>query len=296
MFTLFLKKAVFVLIFLASFPSFSFAGDSSGKLKVVATIFPTYDFCRRIGRDKIELALLLPPGVEPHAFEPRPSDILRIHRADVFVYTGKYMEPWVQEILEGIAGENLLVVDASEGVHLLGKDPHIWLDFDNARIMVDNISTAFSRKDPANREFYLDNARQYKERLEELDGEFRQAIAGCKSRLFIYAGHFAFGYLARRYGLKYASPYRGFSPNAEPTPKAVAELITKMREGEINYIYYEELIDPKVARMIAAETGARLLKLSAAHNVSREELLRGVTFIEIMQEDLSHLKLGLSCR
>ena len=114
--------------------------------------------------------------------------------------------------------------------------------------------------------------------------------------MIIYGGHFAFGYFAKRYGLTHESPYPGFSPNAEPSPKAIAELISKMRASGQKYIYYEELIEPKVARIIAEETGATLELLHGAHNVSKKELKSGITFLDIMEDNLQKLKVGLECQ
>ncbi|MFA4989071.1 MAG: metal ABC transporter substrate-binding protein [Candidatus Omnitrophota bacterium] len=295
-----------------------FAQQDKGRLEVVTTLFPTYDFARQVGGEKVNVFLLLPPGVEAHAFEPKPQDVVRINKADVFIYTGRYMEPWVEDLLKGVSNKGLVVVDSSRGIDLMderdhdeddhdeeeegghhhhgGKDPHIWLDLANAQIMVDNIAGALAEKDPANKDFYLENAREYKTKLADLDRRFKETLATAKHKTIIYGGHFAFGYFARRYGLEYDSPYEGFSPNAEPSPRAIAELIDKLNVSGIKYIYYEELLDPKVARAIAQETGARLELLHGAHNLSKDELKKGVTFLDVMEDNLKKLKAGLECR
>lgn len=286
------------------------------KIEVVTTLFPTYDFARQVGGDKVNVSLLLPPGVEAHTFEPRPADIVRINKADVFIYTGKFMEPWVEDMLKGISNRGLLVVDASanKGIvlkeeedehekgdehghhrHHDGKDPHIWLDLKNAEFMVDAIAEALARKDPANSKFYWDNALRYKARLAALDKRFKETLSTAKHKTIVYGGHFAFGYFTRRYGLKYVSPYEGFSPNAEPSPKAIAELIAKLKGTGMKYVYYEELLDPKVARTISQETGAKMELLHGAHNISRDELNNGVTFLDIMEDNLKKLRIGLEC-
>jgi ABC-type Zn uptake system ZnuABC Zn-binding protein ZnuA len=180
--------------------------------------------------------------------------------------------------------------------HHGGKDPHIWLDPVNAQTMVDNIAEAFAAKDPANSAFYRNNAKEYNAKLADLDRRFRETLSTAKHKTIIYGGHFAFGYFAERYGLEHVSPYDGFSPNAEPNPKAIAELIDRMKASGMKYIYYEELIDPKVARVISQETGAELELLHGAHNVSKDELDKGVTYIDIMEDNLAKLKVGLECR
>ena len=275
-------------------------------ITVVTSLFPLYDFARAIAKDKAAVSLLLPPGVEAHSFEPRPGDILKINSADLFIYTGAVMEPWVAKILQAMENKDLLVIDASSGIRLLqeapdsgeehhGTDPHIWLDLANAQHMVDTIGEGFSAKDPLNRKFYTDNARSYKARLAELDSRYRSVLAACKHRVIIHGGHFAFGYLAKRYSIDYRAAY-GFSPDAEPTPRRLYELSEFIKRSGVQYIFYEELLNPRVAETIARETGAQLLKLSAAHNLSKQELAQGATFIAIMEQNLKNLSRGLECR
>lgn len=274
------------------------------KIEIVTTLFPTYDFAKQIGKDKARVSLLLPPGIEPHSFELKPADIIRINHADVFIYTGKYMEPWVNDIIKGISNKGLVVVDASNGIEILkeegrhhgGNDPHIWLDLGNAQVMVSTIAKAMSQKDAGDEDFYLKNAQEYNAKLAGLDRRFKDTFSSCKRKTIISGGHFTFGYFVRRYGLQYVSAYESFSPNAEPGPKAIAELIKKLKTSGMKYVYYEELLDPKVPRIISQETGAKIELLHAAHNISKDELKRGVTFLEIMEENLKRLKAGLECQ
>lgn len=302
-------------------PDYANAQDSEnrGKIEIVTTLFPTYDFARQIGKDKVNVSLLLPPGIEPHSFEPKPADVVRISKADIFIYTGKYMEPWAEDMIKGAANKNLMAVDASQGIaltaeedndkeqdnhkggqedgryHYRGKDPHIWLDLGNAQVMVNTVAMALAQRDAGNKDFYLNNAREYNAKLAEMDGRLKGIFSGCKRKTIISGGHFTFGYFVRRYGLRYVSAYKGFSPNAEPSPRAIAELINKLKDSGAGYVYYEELLDPKVPRIISQETGARLELLHAAHNVSKDELKRGLGYLEIMEENLRKLKLGLEC-
>jgi len=307
------------------------ADNGKKRIAVVTSLFPLYDFTRNIGQNKADVTLLLPPGVEAHTFEPRPADIVRINSADIFVYTGRFMEPWVDNLLKSITNKNLTVVDSSDGInliegayqheedagqqsrnetneappvhnqmhtgHQLGRmDPHIWLDFSNAQKIVDNICAAMVEKDPLNKDFYLKNAEDYKLKLDELDRQYRLTLQQCKYRTVIDAGHFAFGYLARRYNLIFISAYKGFTPDSEPTPKNMAELIEKIKLSGVKYLYFEELISPKVAEMLAKETGVKLLSLNGAHNISKDAMTRGDAFISIMQKNLENLKKGLQCQ
>lgn len=290
------------------------------KLTVVTTLFPLYDFARTIGGDKAEVTLLLPPGVEAHSYEPKPEDLVRISKADLFVYTNEAMEPWALKLLKGVASKSLLVVDSSKGAQLIesgvedghegghdagrgetghrhagGVDPHLWLDFANAQVMVDNIATGMAAKDPINKEYYAANAGTYKAELRKMDDDFKTGLANCGKREFLHGGHYAFSYLARRYGLTYRSA-QAVNPDAEPTPAKLAGLVKLMREHGLKYIYSEELLAPRTAEMIAKETGAGILMLHGGHNISKADLDRGATFISLMRKNLDSLRTGLECR
>jgi zinc transport system substrate-binding protein len=285
------------------------------KLTVVTTLFPLYDFARAVGGDRADVTLLLPPGIEPHTFEPKPADVMTVNRADVFVFTNEYMEPWAKKFLSGLPAHDITIVDTSKGVTLLkagpgvegeegehgeghhhgGMDPHIWLDFANARIMVDNILSAMVVKDPANRDYYTARGAAYKADLKKLDDEYRAGLAGCGKRILLHGGHYAFGYLAKRYGLQYQSA-SAVNADAEPTPSKLAELVKLMRAAGLKYVYSEELLSTRSAETIAKETGATVLMLHGAHNISKDDLDKGVTFVALMKKNLENLRIGLECR
>jgi zinc transport system substrate-binding protein len=279
------------------------AGKSAGgeKLIVVTTMFPLYEFARNICGPTADVSLLLPPGVEPHHFEPRPADIIKIENCDIFIYTGPSMEPWVAGLLAGMDHKRFTVIDAGEGIALMkagadGVDPHIWLDFSKAVEMVENIKSGFIGRVPADKDLFEGNASSYKDKLNTLDRRYSAALALCRNKIIIHAGHFTFGYLAARYGLKYLSAYSGLSPNAEPTPRRLIEISRLIKQHGSPFIYYEELMTPTVADTLSKETGARLLMLHGAHNVSKAEMDRGVTFLSLMEMNLHNLREGLVCR
>ena len=290
------------------------------QLTVVTTLFPLYDFTKNIVGDKASVTLLLPPGVEAHSFEPKAGDLLRVNTADLFIFIGKFMEPWADNLLKGVDNKKIIVVDASKCIALVdgenghrhsqedgkkhndfghsnrGKiDPHIWLDLGNARKMVTNILEALAARDPGNKDFYKKNADAYIMKLVDLDMQYNKGFLNCKKNLFVHGGHFAFNYLAKRYNLQYISAYHG-SPDSEPSPQRIISMKKKIQENNIQYIYYEELIAPRLANVLARETGARLLKLHGAHNISKEDFERGISFVAIMEENLKNLKAGLECQ
>jgi zinc transport system substrate-binding protein len=281
--------------------------QDSPRISVVTTLFPLYDFTKNIGGDHVDVSLLLPPGVEAHSFEPTPSDIVTINRSDVFVYTGAFMEPWAEDIIAGMQNNTVVIVNTSAHIPLInededhtdepshiGADPHVWLDFDNAQKMVTAIAEALSQKDPAHADDYHTNATQYKETLMKLDHAYATTLAQCRQRDIVYGGHYAFGYMSKKYDLHYEAAY-GISPNAEPSARDLAQLVEQIKKNDTKTIFYEDLISPKIAETLAQETDAKLLALTPAGNISKEDYQNDTTFIMLMEKNLQNLAQGLSC-
>lgn len=315
-----MNRAIALVLLLATSLCFSGCekkgGDEKGhRLVVVTTLFPLYDFARNVGGDRAQVTMLIPPGVEPHNFEPKPADAVRIAGADLLVYTSDRMEPWVKGIVEGVGAKSLSVVDASRGVTMQtsgdgdgdehagehaghqhgGADPHIWLDFANAQTMVATIAAEMARKDPAGTSYYQANARAYQEKLEKLDAQYREGLANCRTRVLLHGGHYAFGYLAKRYDLRYEAA-SAVNAEAEPTPAKIASLVEKMKKNGLRYVFSEELLSPRVSEIVARETGGSVLMLHGAHNIAKDDLNRGVTFLSLMEKNLQNLRTGLECK
>ncbi len=294
-------------------------------VRVFCTIYPLYDFAKNIGGDKIDLYCLVPPGTEPHQWEPSPKDLAQIQKADLLIYCGAGMESWIDKVLKVVAGPGLTVVEASGDIQLLssqgngdepgagpeentetqsrttgsGKvrelhpaaDPHIWVDPVNAMKIVDSITAGLTNADPANELFYEIRAREYLNKLEALDSAFRAGLAGAPRREFV-TSHAAFGYLARRYDLVQI-PIRGLSPEAEPTPARMAEIIKLINKEKIRYIFFETMVSPKVSQIIADEAGVETLVLNPVGNLTTEELASGKDYLSVMRENLSNLQKAL---
>lgn len=303
---------LFFLVLLSFFWACQTAQDddkSEGKLKVVATIFPIYDFARNIGRDRVKVTMLLPPGTDAHNYELKPEDIIKVSKADVFLFTNFEMEQWAYKVINAVSEKtNVLVVETGSGTVLLPLtdgaeqekgasrfDPHIWLDLDNAQKMVDNIAAAFIKKDSRHSDYYLKNAHEYKLKLIALDQRYRTGLAKCRTKTILHAGHWAFAYLARKYNLTYIAAYNT-SADAEPSPQNIFALVEKIKRQNIPYIYYEDLVAPRLAQTIAQETGVGLLKLKNGHDISKEDLQSNLSFISLMEDNLSTLKKGMQCR
>lgn len=309
------RAPIFILC-LVSF--FFFSGGSSfahsqPTLKAVASLFPLQDFAKAVGGERVQVDILLPPGAEPHSWEPRPSDLAKIYRADFFLYIGRAMEPWADDLLKASQGARLKVVEAIRGLPLLEAkdsqegsphghdhrqaekmDPHVWLEFSFNMKIVDLIAVAFSEKDPGGAPQYRGNAEAYKSKLDALDKKYRATLSRCHHRQIILGGHSAFAYMAKRYDLKQIALY-GISPNAEPTPKKLREVIHAAKKNGVKYIFFEELVNPKLAHVLAKEAGIQTLVLHSGANLTRDQLKRKVSFLELMERNLENLRRGLDC-
>ncbi len=290
-----------LLILLAGCHARHMPRENSSRLLIVTTLFPQYDFARQIAGEYADVTLLLPPGTESHTFEPTPADIACIGEADLFVYTGDAMEPWAARILETVPVRS---VDLSACVPLHeeehdhghdhgGVDPHIWTSPQNARRMARSLADALCEADSLHAEEYHRRADAYDEELARLDETFHEIVDGAGRNELIFGGRFALHYFTEEYGLTPLSAYDSCSEEAEPSARAVARLIDHVREERIPVIYYEELTDPRVARVICEETGARLRLFHSCHNVSREELRQGVTYLSLMRQNAAYLREGL---
>lgn len=315
------KLFLFMLILLCFLPSCRQAKDSGGtdhKLTVIATTFPIYDFARNIGGDKINVTMLLPPGTDAHHYELKPNDIIKVSKADIFLFTNFEMEQWAYKIINAAdKNTNMLAIETGNGAdllplnketkdmdgdehedehqHISGFDPHIWLDMDNAQKMVDNITAAFIKKDSRNSDYYKKNAQDYKLKLTALDQHYRAKLAGCKTRTILHAGHWAFAYLAKRYNLQYIAASNVFA-DSEPSPQKILSLIEQIKREKVSDIYYEDMMNPRLAQTIAKETGAGLLKLNNGHDIKKADMDNGESFISIMEKNLINLKKGMQCQ
>ena len=302
---------VFCIMFLAIENSESNIDKSTDKVKVIATLFPQYDFVRQIGKDKVEVSLLLPSGTEAHTYDPTPKDIININESDLFVYTGSNMEPWAETISTSIENR-VKILDVSKNIEYIKEehehvasgeheyhqeheyDPHIWLDISNAEKMVDNILEALIEIDPENINYYTKNAEIYKEKLDNLDEEFFEVINNSKRNIVCFGDKFAYMYFITRYGLDYITAYDSCSANSEPSVSKILEIENKIIKENIPVIFYESLSEGTIAKSIANDTGINALVFSSVHTVSSNDIRDGATYISVMRENLNNLKMALN--
>lgn len=290
-------------------PADTSAGD--GRLRVLTSFYPMYDFACKIGGDCIDVTNMVPSGTEPHDWEPSTNDLKNLEKADVFIYNGADMEPWADDLLVS-RSDTLHVVEASENVELRTTDgehehahehegadhhhgdfdPHVWLDPENAKIEMEAIRDALCAADPENSTVFQSNYEKYAAELDALDAEFREKLAPLPNRTIVVA-HEAFGYLCDAYGLTQVG-IEGLSPDSEPDPGRMAEVIDFVRDHSISTIFFEELVSPKVAEAIASETGAQAKMLSPLEGLSDEQAAAGADYFSVMHDNLAALMEALN--
>lgn len=227
-------------------------------IKVVTTIAPQEELIRSIGGDKVQVTVMVPPGVEPHTFEPTPQQVRQVADADIYVKNGAGLEFWLDKLLS--VNKKMMVLDSSQNVDLIGEtgsesDPHTWLSLRNAAIQVRNICAGLIELDPENANYYLKNRDRYLQKLATLDAELNQTFASKKRKIFI-VHHPAWTYFARDYGLEQVPL---MEHEAEPGPRYLAKVIELGRENNISTIFAEPEFNPKAAEVIARETNAQVV-------------------------------------
>jgi len=233
---------------------------SSDRIQVAATIAPLADLVKAVGGDRVDVTVVVPPGAEPHTFEPTPSLMVKLSQADLYVMNGAGLEFWMDQLLQ--SSGNLRIVDSSLGIELLQEDgketnPHIWLSLRNAAIQVKNICSGLSDLDPDNRDYYIQNRDDYLSKLHALDEEFNRSFANVTTPVFI-VHHPAWSYFARDYRLEQIPL---LVEEKEPGPRYLSQVIDLARESNIATVFLEPQFNPKAAEVIAREMSARLIVL-----------------------------------
>lgn len=285
------------------------------KLEVVATIFPNYDFVKQIGQDKVEVKLLLKSGVESHTYEPTPKDMIDIENSDIFVYTGNEFEPWAENILESISSK-IEVIDTSKNISLINKeefeshfqnseivqedheehheessfDSHIWLNPENAIIMIDDILAKLCSIDSENAKFYTENAENYKSEIQKLNSEFEKVVDGASRNEIAFAGEFSYSYFIDKYNLSFVSVYNNCGEGEDPSISKVKSVIDYINNHKLPIVFYEELSEGTVAKMIGEETSAESLVFYTLHNAD----INKDSYVSLMTKNLENLKTALN--
>jgi zinc transport system substrate-binding protein len=312
---------IFSLIIMVLFSGCS--GDhgkqEEGKLNVVTTFYPLYDFAVKIGGEHAHVVNLVPVGVDPHEWTPKPQDMARITQADLFIYNGAGFEVWMDSMLHSLE-ERTVVVEASRDIDLIRfdhhgdhghedereqghedrreyghdhgiHDPHIWLSPKRAMTMADHIRAGFVEADPDHRDTYEANYLQLIKELENLDQKLEATVKQAK-RNHIVVTHSAFQYLAHDYGLEQVS-VMGISPDAEPTAGQLQKIASFIQENDVQYILFEELASPRLAEILAEDLGIEILVLNPLEGLTDEQLANGEDYFSIMEKNVQTLAKAL---
>lgn len=294
--------------------------QDNGKISVVTTIFPYYDFTRSIAGDKADIKLLLSPGSEPHSYDPSPSDIVAIENCDIFIYNGGESDEWVENVLDSIENKNMKIMRMMDYVDLLYEqsvehdahehgeehnhvdkhehgeeyDEHIWTSVKNAEKLSDAIYYELSACDSANKSIYSSNRDRYISKLKSLDSKFSDIVSNAKRNTVVFGDRFPFLYFVTDYSLYYDCAFPGCSSETEPSISTVTHMIDFTRDNQIPVVFYLEFSNGRVARLISEDTGAKTMRYSSCHNVTKDEFADGATYISLMEQNANALREALN--
>jgi zinc transport system substrate-binding protein len=254
------------------------------KVVAITSFFPLYEFTKEIGREKVDVTLLVPSGVEPHDWEPTIKDLQLMQQADVIIINGIGFENWIDNI--DSINSDVKVVDTSIGISILESDPHIWLNPVMAQKQVENIVDSLSKVDPLNEKYYKQNGISYIKKLDELDIKISYELSSCKKDFIAF--HDAFSYFANQYDLNQHTVLKSNEPHEEPTSKSLENIINLARDLNSNVIFTEEAVDKRTSQVIANEIGGKVLTLSPLEIGDSQ-----TDYIKKMEENLLHLKEAL---
>ena len=280
--------------------SFVSASSGTAELSAIVSFYPLYEFTKQVGQDKVNVSLLIPPGIEPHDWEPTVNDLQKMHEADLIVINGIGFESWADDI--DTVNSDVVIVDTSKGISLIigddalrkdtnhfdrsTGDPHIWLNPVKAKTQVQNILDALVSIDPENEKFYRQNAQSYQDKLDALDSKIRTELSSCNKDFIAF--HNAFSYFAVEYGLNQHSIVNSNEPNIGPTLKTLETVINLAQTFDIDVVFTEETVDTRTSQVIANEIGARVLVLSPIETISDDS-----DYFLKMENNLSNLKEAL---
>ncbi|SCF45320.1 metal ABC transporter substrate-binding protein [Micromonospora mirobrigensis] len=288
------------------------AGADPRRVDVVAAFYPLRFLAERIGGDAVRVTDLAKPGAEPHDLELNPRQVGQVAEAELVVYLSSF-QPSVDEAVAQNAGDRAFdvtgvqpLLDVAAGGHDHegdaghegaaghaeeehgGKDPHLWLDPTRLATVGDRLAERLGRVDPEHAADYTARAGSLRSELTKLDGEFTAGLATCQRREIV-TSHTAFGYLTQRYRLEQVG-LTGLSPEAEPSPQRLAEVVREARDHRASTIFFETLVSPKVAETVARTVGARTAVLDPIEGPPAEG-----DYLSAMRTNLQTLRTALDC-
>lgn len=279
---------------------------STGKISVVTTIFPYYDFARSVSKGTCDVDMLLKPGSDVHSFEPTPSDILKIRNADLFIYNGGESDEWVDSILESLGDtDKPVVMKMTDYVKPLTEmdadhhaeneeDEHIWTSLDNAKTLVSKISDEVSKLDSKNKSIYHRNGLDYIEKISKVQSEIENTVNSSESKKIVVGDRFPLLYFATEFSLDWECAFPGCSTETEPSLDRLSKLTDTIEKDKIKTILKLEMSENKVADTLADETNTNVRTFYSAESVSNEDFANNITYVDLMERNNNALKEALS--
>ena len=294
--------------------------ETNGRISIVATTFPPYDFARAVAGDLADVTMLIDPGTETHSYDPSPKDIRKIQNADIFLYGGGESDAWMDGILSALDTNAVTVIAMTDLVPLLTErdadvltctldhdhgehghgdgdatyDEHVWTSPYHAVTIVDTIRDALVQADPENEAAYTANAAAYTDELRTLAKEFADTVENGVRDTVVFADRYPFLYFSEAFGLRYRAAFAGCARETEPGAQTIAALIDLVKTEHIPAVFYIEFSDERLADAVAEATGCETLLFHSCHNVTRTEWESGVTYVSLMRQNLDNLRKALS--
>ncbi len=277
-------------------------------LQVVATIFPAYDFARQIGGELAQVTMLLSPGGEAHGFEPSLQDVAAVAACDVLIYNGGESDRFVEQLLENCDVSQKTVIRLMDYAELLvpgethhhahhhhevyQADEHVWTAPENTLRLAEVIAQSMMNQDPDNQPSYRSQMQKLIQQLQELSQKYAKALSE-KTGTLVVADRFPFLYLTHAYGISYQAAFSGCSSNTEPDLATVYQLVTAAKTVNHPMILHTEFSDGLLAKRVAEASHGEVAMLHSCHNVSKEDFSKGVTYVNLMEQNLLVLKEAL---
>lgn len=295
------------------------------KLSIVCTIFPEYDWVKEIvgNNDNAEITLLLDNGVDLHSYQPTAEDIIKIADCDMFIYVGGESDGWVEDCLKEATNKDMVAInlldvlgdskkeeevvegmqaeeeESGEGEEEVEYDEHVWLSLKNASVLCQSISDSLCKLDENNADNYKTNTEKYLQQLNEIDGQYQQAVDSAEYKTVLFGDRFPFRYFVDDYNLSYYAAFVGCSAETEASFETVVFLADKMNELKLPAIFVIENSDHKIAETILQNTTAKdqkILVMNSMQSVTGEDVEKGTTYLSIMKENLEVLKSALNSK
>ena len=266
--------------------------DNDNPVLVTSGYVP-YTLAKELAGEHVNVLMLLPPGAEPHAFEPTPGALITLQHADAFVYLSNELEPWAADLAH-LAHGKATVVKLADSVPA-AADPHVWMNLENAKLLAAQLEKVLTQIDPTHELAYGENLAKFKAEIDALAQEFNTVLATCKTREVVHVGHLAFKNLTDAYDLTLTA-LAGTSHNGEHSAKKLAALVDEINAKHLTAIFTEETLSPRLAGAVAQETGAQILPLYPIEHISKKDFNDHVTYADLMRRNLESLARGLQCQ